>query len=125
MKTKQIKIFLDFDGTLAYKAKNFTIEKIGPPIKNMVDLLNNWLKKGYLITIFTARVGHKNPFINFRERLKIKRWLKQHNLPIFPITAIKRHGKFDYIIDDKSFNCLKNKGLIDNNIPITTCLFEK
>ncbi len=85
-----MKIFIDFDGTLAYKFTPFDIKNIGPVIPEMFFIIQELIKNGHEITIFTGRVGHNNPFVNLRERWKIKKWLKENKLPSFPITAFKR-----------------------------------
>jgi hypothetical protein len=58
---KEIHIALAFDGTLAHYDKwQGQYNKVGAPIPLMVSQVKDWLKRGYKVSIFTARLSHSN-----------------------------------------------------------------
>ena len=109
---KEVHIALDFDGTLAeYESWDFQGHKIGPPIKPMVDNVKRWLKKGYKVSIFTARLSHSRSESEQQIAL-IERFLEENDLPILQITCIKM-WYFTHFVDDKAYHAELNKGWIE------------
>jgi len=100
-------IALDLDGTLAHYDGWKGIEHIGEPVPAMLEKVRDWVEKGYVITIFTARVSvpEEAPDANHH----ISMWLRKHDLPAFEVTAIK-HKKFTMFIDDRAHGVIKNEG---------------
>ena len=111
------KIALDFDGTLAHY--DGYSRELGQPIPLMVERVKFWLKKGYEIKIFTARVSGKY-LIGASEIAKkdaqeqedkIAKWLIDNGLPAFKITAVKEHGFSEYW-DDRAVGVELNTGKV-------------
>jgi len=108
----EIHIALDFDGTLAhYESWDKQGNKVGKPIKKMVDNVKLWLSKGYKVTIFTARLSHSIEEAE-KSSIYIKQFLKECGLPELPITSVKMYY-FSHFIDDKAYNVKKNSGIIE------------
>ena len=116
-KHKEVHIALDFDGTLAqYESWDFQGHKIGAPIKPMVDNVKRWLKKGYKVSIFTARLSHSRPESEQQIAL-IEQFLRENNLPILQITCMKM-WYFTHFVDDKAYHAELNKGWIEPKMGI-------
>jgi hypothetical protein len=97
-------IGVDFDGTLAmHKSGEHDPEKLGEPIKPMLDRVRKWLDKGKRVKIFTARADDEKG-VN-----AIKKWLKKHDLPDLEITNVKDAGMTE-LWDDKARQVKKNTG---------------
>lgn len=109
---KQVHIALDFDGTLAHYDKwEGQFNKVGAPIPKMVQNVKSWLAKGYLVTIFTARLSHGHQEAEDSTK-SILQFLKDAGLPELPITAVKMHY-FTHFVDDKAYHVEKNSGVIE------------
>lgn len=116
-KHKEVHIALDFDGTLAqYESWDFQGHKIGEPIKPMVDNVKRWLKKGYKVSIFTARLSHSRPESEQQIAL-IEQFLRENDLPILQITCMKM-WYFTHFVDDKAYHAELNKGWIEPKMGI-------
>jgi len=99
-------IGFDLDGTLAYYVHGYAgKDKIGPPISSMIEILKDWLSKGYEVRILTARAAEK------AQIPPIKQWLKENNLPDLKITNIKDPGML-ILYDDRAVQVEKNTGRI-------------
>ncbi|MDO9571196.1 MAG: hypothetical protein Q7J58_17740 [Hydrogenophaga sp.] len=97
-------IAVDFDGTLA----KFTSDgSIGAPIQPMWDRVNQWLKEGKTVRIFTVRAGDDE------QVTAVQKWLKKNNLPVLPITNIKSAG-LQSLWDDRAVRVHRNTGKICN-----------
>lgn len=108
---KQVHIYLDFDGTLAYYDKwDGQFDKAGAPIPKMVANVKEWLSRGYKVTIFTARLSHGAKEAAESE-VAIKQFLKDAGLPELPITCVKSYLA-THFIDDKAYHVPKNTGEI-------------
>jgi hydroxymethylpyrimidine pyrophosphatase-like HAD family hydrolase len=109
---KEIHIALDFDGTIAeYESWEKQGHKVGKPIKPMVDNVKRWLKKGYKVSIFTARLSHSRVESEQAIRL-IEQFLEENGLPILQITCMKMYY-FTHFIDDKAYHAELNQGWIE------------
>lgn len=113
----EIHIALDFDGTLAqYESWEKQGHQIGKPIKPMVANVKRWLKKGYKVSIFTARLSHSRPESDQQIAL-IERFLKENDLPILQITCMKM-SYFTHFVDDRAYHAETNKGWIEPKMGI-------
>jgi len=111
----EVHIALDFDATLAeYESWDNQGHIVGKPIKKMVENAKSWLKKGYKISIFTARLSH-GQLESEKQIVLIQKFLKENGLPdTLPITCIKAHW-FTNFIDDKANHVIPNTGVIEGN----------
>lgn len=102
-------IGVDLDGTLA--DNDFRDAKkliIGEPIPKMVQLVKDWLKQGYDIRIFTARVSNYT-FQHGTLKQEIEEWCLEHIGQILPITNVK-DGDCLELWDDRAVAVKRNTG---------------
>jgi len=75
-------IGVDLDGTLAFYDKFVSWDHIGDPIPKMVDKVKEWLKKGIVVKVLTARLSFVSRSINgvsYEDMADvIKKWCKKH-----------------------------------------------
>ena len=96
-------IGVDLDGTLAYYDNNSSIEKVGPPIPDMLALVKKMINNNIRVKIFTARATDP-------EQLPIiRKWLKTNNLPELEITNIKDYYMLK-LYDDRCVQVERNTG---------------
>jgi DNA-directed RNA polymerase beta subunit len=95
----------DLDGTLAYSEDGeFSKDKVGKPIEDMLELARGLVASGARIKIFTARAADK-------ENLPaVEAWLEEHGLGGTEITNVKDPG-MRTLFDDRAMRVAKNKGL--------------
>lgn len=115
---KNVHIALDIDRTTAIRNDSDDFKTIGEIIPRMVDNINVWLKKGYKISIFTARLSRfkKDGTRRFTQdinnnRAMIQKLLNDNGLPSFEITSDKR-PYFTHFVDDKAVPVEPNGGVI-------------
>lgn len=111
-------IMVDLDGTLAfYESGNFDPMVVGPPIPVMVERVKGWLKDGYDVRIFTARVcpGQRTVGEILAIRKVIKAWCIEHLRRSLPITAYKDYGCVA-IYDDRAVRVEHNTGRLIGDI---------
>lgn len=97
------------DGTLAvYSVWNRN--KVGPPIKPMVKLVQELLAGGHRVKIFTARVSSEYPEEE-REinRRMIEAWCAQHIGQVLEVTAEKNSFLLEFF-DDRAVAVEFNEG---------------
>ncbi len=95
-------IAFDFDAVISTYKRPFVLDKLGKPVKEIIETMRYYYEKGYYILIFT---GRKYTSI-------MKQWLKKYNVPyhgfnVRPKTyknADKFKPYYSVIIDDKSVN---------------------
>lgn len=110
-------IGVDLDGTLAKQddSKPYDSERIGEPIKPMLDRVKEWVKAGKKVKIFTARADDEIA-VN-----AIKAWLKKHDpddeydLNDLEVTNLKDPGMIEFW-DDKAVAVEKNTGKVSESI---------
>ena len=101
---------VDLDGTLAYLDSS-TFPVIGKPIPLILDKVKELLSLNKRVKIFTARASEK------KEIIRIKKWLKENDLPNnLEITNVK-----DYLCiqiwDDRARRVLLNTGyFVDGDV---------
>lgn len=104
-------IGVDLDGTLAVYDEWRGFGHIGKPIPKMVERIKGWLRLGYEVRIFTARVsnnGVRMPDEPVRE--PIERWLvEEAGLPILKITCVKDFEMMQ-LWDDRAYGVEFNTG---------------
>jgi hypothetical protein len=96
-------IGVDLDGTLARVGGNGQGDKIGTPIKPMMDRVMQWIADGKTVKIFTARASSSN------QVAAIKQWLAKHGLPDLEVTNIK-DMLMTALWDDRCVQVLTNSG---------------
>lgn len=119
--TKRGWIAVDLDGTLAQYNGWKGIEHIGPPVELMLKRVKAWLRLGYDVRIFTARVdggevalaaGDKNGEAHrniVAVRGYIEQWCMRHIGQVLPITNVKDYGMIE-LWDDRSKQVFPNSG---------------
>jgi hypothetical protein len=95
---------VDLDGTLAHYDEWKGIEHIGEPIQPMMARVNQWVSKGIIVKIFTARASlpEQIPFIHD--------WLEKHGLPRFEVTNVKDFAMLE-LWDDRCVQVVSNTGV--------------
>lgn len=103
------RIACDFDSVISTYERPFKYNKLGKPVKEIVDTLRYFSNKGFYIYIFTGR----------QYTPTMKKWLEKHKVPYdgFNVNTSPHDFEsrfkpyFDIIIDDKavSFHFKKNK----------------
>ncbi len=96
-------IGVDLDGTLAYYDNNSSIEKVGPPIPDMLALVKKMINNNIRVKIFTARATDP------KQLPLIRKWLKTNTLPELEITNIKDYYMIK-LYDDRCIQVEKNTG---------------
>lgn len=113
-------IAVDFDGTIAYYDSWKGPEHLGEPIPAMVARVQEWMKQGFEVRIFTARVGacgqtnkdgtaDDNQFAAV-QRARIEQWCERHAGVKLAVTATK---DFDMVQlwDDRAIQVQANTGM--------------
>jgi hypothetical protein len=107
-------IGVDLDGT-TFKYLG-TIDKIGPPIRPMIERIQNWLMKGIEVRIFTARVAgfysDDDPDARkeaYRQFDMIRKACIEHIGHVLPITCLKDYNMIQ-LWDDRAVHVVPNTG---------------
>ncbi len=101
-------IGVDLDGTLAYYTHYIGPTHIGPPVPAMAKRLQEWIKEGKDVRIFTARVASTAPYAE-KSRQAIAQWLLDNFGMILPITAEKDYSMIE-LWDDRCVPVTTNEG---------------
>ena len=100
---------VDLDGTLAEYHGFEGHDKIGKPIKKMVDRVNEWLDAGAVVKIFTARAAEPD----HKRRVETLQAIAEWSLDVFgtalPVTCIKDYGMV-LLWDDRCVQLIPNTG---------------
>lgn len=100
---KKKTIAVDLDGTLAQYGEWKGDDVIGDPIPAMVSRLEKEESDGATIVVFTTRG-------DVPARIKpVKAWLKEHGLPAWEVTNIKK-PTYTEMWDDRARRVQKNTG---------------
>lgn len=108
----------DFDAVISTYKRPFVLDKLGKPVKEVVDTMRYYYNKGYYILIFTGR----------KKTLKMTKWLYKYDVPYHGFNirpklykdADKFKPYYSVIIDDKSvnfdfkYNCKSKQRLIED-----------
>lgn len=105
-------IGFDLDGTLAVYSGWKLSEKIGSPILPMVELAKDFMAKGIIVKIFTARVSSNNPHREHSLKL-INEWSRKVFGEELPVTSEKDYMMID-LYDDRCHRVEFNTGKILN-----------
>ena len=92
----------DFDAVISTYKRPFILDKLGEPVKEVIETMRYYYNKGYYILIFTGR----------KKTLKMAKWLYQHDVPYHGFNICPKIYKdadkfkpyFNVLIDDKSVN---------------------
>lgn len=103
MSKNQGAIFVDLDGTLAYYDGWRGVEHIGEPIEPMMNRVREWLIRGRIVKIFTARACDP------RAIPYIQAWLDSHGIGHLEITNIKDYSMVE-CWDDRAIRVVLNSG---------------
>jgi hypothetical protein len=102
---------VDLDGTLAEYGEWRGIDNIGAPVPAMVHRVQEWLREGEEVRIFTARVS---PTAEDREQTAVRQyieaWCLEHIGQVLPITHEKDYGMID-LWDDRAVQVEPNTGI--------------
>jgi len=109
-------IAVDLDGTLAYYDEWRGLEHIGEPVPAMVALVQEHLKNGDEIRIFTARVSREYSKLEDRSEMSIadirkviEDWCERHIGVKLPITCVKDF-EMRFLYDDRCIQVEINTG---------------
>lgn len=87
-------VMFDLDGTLA--ENTWPSSHVGEPIPEMVDLLKDYVGKGFACSIFTSRPeDHRGVIMD---------WLFYHDLHQLVYRVITEKPPYGLLIDDRSWN---------------------
>jgi len=101
-----VSIAVDLDATLAEYHGWKGIEHIGPPIPLMVRRVQDWIKSGKQVVIFTARISRHGD-----EATKhIEEWCIKHIGKKLKVTNIK-DPSFEAMYDDRAYHVVPNTGV--------------
>lgn len=110
-------IGVDLDGTLVeYYSGNYCHSKIGKPIELMVKRVQQWLKRGYIVKIVTARASGN------RDGLEAQLFTKAINEfcidqfgMVLEVTCSKDYAMVA-LFDDRAISVEKNTGRITSEL---------
>lgn len=103
---KLASIAVDLDGTLAFHLSGkFNPKVIGKPITAMIKRVREWISKGEIVKIFTARASDP------KNIPPVKRWLKRHGLGKLQVTNQKTPD-IKQIWDDRAVSVQENTGKV-------------
>lgn len=104
-------IGVDLDGTLAKQPEDrkYVPDRIGKPVKAMLDRVKKWLDDGETVKIFTARADDEKAVT------AIKKWLHKQGLPNLDVTNLKDPGMKE-LWDDRAVSVEKNTGKLAESI---------
>jgi len=105
--TQEQFIGVDFDGTLAKYDGWKGWDKLGKPVKAMVNKVKEELKKGNDVKIFTARYSGSG-----RDKIKplLAKWCENAGLPVLEVTNEKTPGMYE-LWDDRAKQVIGNRGI--------------
>jgi len=105
-------IGVDLDGTLAHYNGWRGVAHIGPPIAPMLERVKTWLREGWDVRIFTARVcaDQDGSTVDDARRL-IEQWCMAHLGVVLPVTNRKDFGMVE-LWDDRCVQVQRNLGAI-------------
>lgn len=103
-------IGVDLDGTVATYDHWRGSSHIGEPIQPIVELVKGWLRQGYEVRIFTARVCCEEP-----ERGEVVRaidaWTLEHIGQKLPVTN-QKDFRMIFCVDDRAKQVIPNQGVL-------------
>lgn len=100
---------VDLDGTLAVWDHTSSLDRIGPPIPDMLSFVRRMVENGIRVKIFTARAGDP------KQIPKIRKWLDKQGLPDLEITNVKDYS-MERLYDDRAVQVEANTGRIISDI---------
>lgn len=104
---------VDLDGTLAHDQFG-SIDEIGKPVKQMVELVKDLLRKGHHVKIFTARanpVSYDHPDELKQVIAAIETWTLQHIGEVLEVTCSKDYAMIA-LFDDRAWRVERNSGRV-------------
>jgi hypothetical protein len=101
-------IGVDLDGTLAEYHGWQGIYHVGKPVPLMLERVKEWLQRGYVVKIFTARVCIAEPDRSVVISI-IQDWCETHGLPRLEVTNVKDFGMIE-LWDDRAIRVEVNTG---------------
>lgn len=105
-------IGVDLDGTLAHYDGWKGETHIGAPIKPMVARVEQWLKEGKKVKIFTARLDARNDHRTVKRA--IWKWCYEHIGVVLEVTNTKDFGMIE-LWDDRAVSVEPNTGKVLTN----------
>ena len=98
---------VDLDGTLAHYEGWKGETHIGDPIPLMVERVRRWLREGYEVRIFTARVSHPDQAVAAEDA--IKEWCIKNLGTMLQVTCRKDYDMLE-LWDDRAVQVIANTG---------------
>ena len=100
---------VDLDGTLAVWGPGASLDRIGPPVPDMLSYVRRMKENGMRVKIFTARAGDP------KQIPKIQKWLEKNGLSGLEITNVKDYN-MERLYDDRAVQVEANTGRIISDI---------
>ncbi|WDP93228.1 MAG: hypothetical protein HUN04_09225 [Desulfobacter sp.] len=94
---------VDLDGTLAVWDSTSSLDRIGPPVPEMVAYVRRMVDSGIRVKIFTARACDP------AQIPRIRSWLRENGLPDLEITNVKDYY-MERLYDDRAIRVERNTG---------------
>lgn len=104
------KILVDLDGTLAKYDGWKSTGHIGDPIPSMVEVVKHFIKNGFTVEIFTARMSDPDSRARMKCREAVLAWTQKHIGVALHPTCVKDFSAIA-IIDDRAIRAPFNQGL--------------
>src|SRR5579863_7575024 len=101
-------IGVDLDGTLA-RYDGYRGEEIGDPVPLMVIRVQQWLRQGKQVKIFTARISHGTDDERAATAWRIVQWCEKHIGQALVVTNVKDHAMIE-LWDDRAIQVERNTG---------------
>lgn len=102
-------IGVDLDGTLAVYSGWLGPTYIGTPVPLMVRRVQEWLRRGMKVKIFTARVAEPDPQVRAEIVAAIEAWCEEYIGEKLEVTCTKDFGMTE-LWDDRAIQVIPNSG---------------
>ena len=101
-------IGVDFDGTICRYAGWEGAASVGEPVPEMVHRVKDWLARGFIVKILTARVS--DPEDAPIARAAIEAWCLEHVGQVLEVTCTKDYAMIE-LWDDRAIAVKSNTGV--------------
>lgn len=102
-------IGVDLDGTIAEYTGWKGHRHIGQPIRPMVERVKRWLKEGWEVRIFTARVSARDGAEKQEVIKAVQDWCEEHIGTLLSVTCEKDYAMVE-LWDDRCVQVIPNTG---------------
>ncbi len=102
----------DLDKVLARQDEWLGVEHIGEPIPLMIERIQDYIRAGKRVKIFTARVSEVDQEVSIATIVKIiDEWSVRNIGQIVPVTC-EKDRYMQYCYDDRSRQVIENTGVV-------------